>query len=348
MIYESTILQAKAVNEEKELDAFFETVENRFEDYTIAEASATVISEQEENWNKFMQAVGIDELSSVMEGSQIIYEGGRLEKFKETLVKWFEYAKKKLADITKAFMDQVDKFVAKANSSTVKSLKGVKVPSGFTYKGYEFKNLDQTPKYEFANVALNDPAKIISDKERYNKSRAIKDLVGIETSNLQASVKNKYFGSEMVELKNINLEEQYKYITGAGAMKKAAKQSYNSAKKSLDKIIKEINSLAKKSEKGTDVSTALGILGTYYKTFANGAVTVHSTYMRAIGARSRQALAICVNVAVEAKRAENKQKKASKAAAKDAKKHPENVKQLTSSNEGYVDTSAFLGAVEFI
>ena len=78
--------------------------------------------------------------------------------------------------------------------------------------------------------------------------------------------------------------------------------------------------------------------------------------MRAIGARSRQALAICVNVAVEAKRAENKQKKASKAAAKEAKKHPENVKQLTSSNvkqltysnEGYVDTSAFLGAVEFI
>lgn len=347
MIYESTILQAKAVNEEKELDAFFETVENRFEDYTIAEASATVISEQEENWNKFMQAVGIDELSSVMEGSQIIYEGGRLEKFKETLVKWFEYAKKKLADITKAFMDQVDKFVAKANSSTVKSLKGVKVPSGFTYKGYEFKNLDQTPKYEFATVDLSNTEKIVADKEKYNKTNAIKDLVGTETENIKEAVRKKYFG-EKVEMKNINLEEQYKYITSAGAMKKAAKQSYNSAKKSLDKIIKEINSLAKKSEKGSDVSTALGVVGSYYKTFANGAIVVHSNYMRAIGARSRQALAICVNAAVEAKRAENKQKKASKAAAKEAKKHPENVKQLTSSNEGYVDTSAFLGAVEFI
>lgn len=347
MIYESTVLQTKAVNEEKELNEFFEQVENRFEYDTIAEATATVISEQEENWNRFMKAVGISELATVMEGEEVVYEGARLDALKNTFVKWFKSVKEKLAQLTKAFMAKVDQFVAKIDAGILKKLKAIKVPAGFKYKGYTFKNLDElTPKYEFANIPA-DAKKIIEDREKYTKEQAVKDLVGVaSTEGLQKALRVKFYGSEnMVDLTNISLEEQYKYIASAGAMKSAAKKSYAEVSKKLDKIIKNTESVAKSAK--DDNSLALNIIGTYYKAFANASTTVHSAYMQAIGARSRQALSICMAAAREASKVEKAEKKAHKDAAKNAKKNPDSIKQLA-NNEGYVDTGAFLGAVEFI
>lgn len=345
MIYESTILHAKAVNEEKELDAFFEQVEDRFEHESIAEACTTIIAEQEINWNRLMTAIGMDELSSVMEGTEIIYEGGRLESLKATLEKWFNSAKEKLAELTKAFMNQVDKFMNKIDKATIKKFKDVKVPSDFTYSGYEFRNLEKTPEYKYTTILMNNPTQIVNDREKYNKNVVTKELLGVETSDIGVTLKARYYGSkEKVQLKNINIEEQLKYITNGGKLKSEAKQSYKAAARQLDKIIKDLKSFGKSADEGTDLARAINIAASYYKTFSNLATQVHRAYMQAIGARSRQALDICVKAYVANKRAENRTKKA----VKDAKKNPGNVKQLTTSNEGYVDTSAFLGAVEFI
>ena len=77
MIYNSTIT---SVNE-SDIMELLENAEDRFENYTIAEASAIVVAEQEANWTRFMKGVGFSELASVMEGEEVIYEGARLQSF---------------------------------------------------------------------------------------------------------------------------------------------------------------------------------------------------------------------------------------------------------------------------
>lgn len=340
MIYDTTVLQSKAVNEEKELDTFFESMENRFEYDTIAEATMIVISEQEENWNRFMEAVGIDELASVMEDASIIYEGARLDAFVQKINGWFEYAKKKLAEITKAFLNQVDKFVGKIDAAVIKRLEKAKLPKDFKFKGYEFGDL-KTPVYKYKALTLNNPADLIAHKDSYTKEKAIKELVGVETSNVALAATKKYFGSDhKVELKNIDLSKEIGRLKNARNMKKDAKASYKAADKELTNIIKSINKLVKsrKNEEKSDLDSALAIVSTYYKSFANGAIVVHSTYMRAIAAASRQALSICTKATVDGMRAKNK---------KEPEVKPWDTKQIA-SNEGFVDTGTFLGAVEYI
>ena len=115
MIYNSTITNVN----ESDIMSLLENAEDRFEYYTMAEATAITVAEQEENWTRFMKGIGLSELSTVMEGQEVVYEGARLKGFIEKAKAFFKMALNKLAELTKRFMAKIDQ-IFKTNDSFVK------------------------------------------------------------------------------------------------------------------------------------------------------------------------------------------------------------------------------------
>ena len=337
MIYSSMINESASQN----VDALLESVENRFEYETIAEATMIVVGEQEENWTRFMTAVGLSELTSVCEGEEVIYEGKRWDDFKAKAVKFFEVVKHKLLEITKAFMAKVDQFIT-TNKTFVKKykdqLKGT-TGSDFTFKGYKFNDsvLKETPKYDINKTNVKEIFK--SGKE----PRELAEENILASNNIKSSgesfaekLTEGFYGSkDKEELKNIDLAAQVKILEDTKSLKDAAKKAYKDASGEIDKIIKSVKTRKadnlNKSDKDIEAKASSNdnftkVL-TYWKAYASYTQTYHGRYLSAVSARNRQAKAICASYLSKSHRAKSKEK---------------------SFKEGFVNTDAFLGAVEFI
>lgn len=344
MIYNSTIT---AMNE-SDLLSLLENAEDRFENYTIAEASAIIVGEQEANWTRFMKGIGMNELATVMEGQEVIYEGARLKSFIAKAKAFFQMALNKLAEITKSFITKVDQFF-KSNDAFVKKyekeLKALKVPANFEFKGYTFKNMG-TPEYKTpAEVTIsttNASSYTDLNKDKYTKEHAEELLApGASGESFGDKLTNYFYGSkEKEKLSSINVSEQVDILKKTKDLKKSAKESYTKAAKEIKSFIKKLqkaeNEALKTPEEGQSLSQgqkidqAYSILISYWKAYANGAQQKHATYMRALGSRNRQAKAICTKLLL--------------ANGKKAKEEPD----VKAENEGFVNTEDFLGAVEFI
>lgn len=331
MIYSSMINESASQN----VDALLESVENRFEYETIAEATMIVVGEQEENWARFMKAVGLSELTSVCECEEVVYEGQRWDDFKEKAVRFFEVAKHKLLEITKAFIAKIDKFVLTNNAFVKKyedQLKGT-TDNDFTFKGYKFNNkvLDKTPVYNVdlksGNVGDRDP-KELAESHMLGSNSLSGDTFGEKLVSL-------FYGEkEKEELKSINLADQVKILKDTKTLRSDAKTAYAAASKAINGIIKNLKTKKAEnldSDKGlnTKASVNEGFTKTltYWKAYSSCAQTFHGRYLSALGARNRQAKAICASYLSKTHRAKSKEK---------------------SFKEGFVNTDAFLGAVEFI
>lgn len=342
MIYDSTIT---AVNE-SDILSLLENAEDRFEHYTMAEATAIIVSEQETNWTRFMQGIGMNELTTVMEGQEIIYEGARLKGFITKAKSWFQMALNKLAEITKSFMAKVDQ-IFKSNDAFVKKyekqLGKISVPSDFEFKGYTFKNMG-TPDYktpEKVTISASNASSYADlNKEKYSKDHAEELLVpGASGESFGDKLTNYFYGSkEKTKLASINVGEQVGILKDTKGLKKSAKDSYVKAAKEIKAFIKELERGEKEALKnpadgqslsqGQKIDQAYSILISFWKAYANGAQQKHGAYMRALGVRNRQAKAICTKLLI--------------ATGKKTKEEPK------PKNEGFVNTEDFLGAVEFI
>lgn len=343
MIYNTTI---NAVNE-SEFDTLLENAEDRFEYETMAEAAAIVIAEQEQNWTKFMKGVGLSELASIIEGEEVIYEGARLQKFVSKAKAYFQMALNKLAEITKSFIAKIDQFLRPTDSFIKKyesQLKGATVDE---FKGYEFsKTLDNTPVYKnktVAHVTSDNASKIISDKDEFYSAKAAQKEFGIDTDGLFITAVTKKLFGEKKTLNNINVAEQISVLKSTKDLKTKAKNSYKSAAKEIKNIIKELKNAEKEALKSNvkdktdlgeagNVEKAYSTLITYWKAYSSCALGYHMIYMRALGARNRQAKAICTKAITKGLKAEGKAKR----------------ETLKAKTEGYVETDAFLDAVDFI
>lgn len=337
MIYSSMINESASQN----VDALLESVENRFEYETIAEATMIVVGEQEENWTRFMKAVGLSELTSVCEGEEVIYEGKKWDDFKAKAVKFFEVVKHKLLEITKAFMAKVDQFIT-TNKTFVKKykdqLKGT-TGSDFTFKGYNFNDnvLKETPKYDINKTNIKQLFLGKEPRELAEENILASNNIKSSGESFAEKLTEGFYGSkEKEELKNIDLAAQVKILEDTKKLKTDAKSAYSSASKAIDAIIKDIKSKKDNNLKNSSSDT----LGTssdinegytrtlnYWKAYSSCAQTFHGRYLSALGARNRQAKAICASYLSKSHRAKSKEK---------------------SFKEGFVNTDAFLGAVEFI
>lgn len=343
MIYESAI---NGVNESEAM-SLLENAENRFEYETIAEATAIVVAEQEANWTRFMTGVGLGELHTVMEGQEVIYEGVKLQKFLDKAKAFFKMALSKLAEITKSFIASVDKIFMnndKFIKKYEKQIKEAKFPSDFSFKGYKFNDsvLDTTPKYPLdaiKDIKTSDVDNILGNKDSYSRESAEAKLCKGEGETFGEVAFNYFFGSrEKVEIKSPDMGKQISILKDTKGLKDKAKKSYKDAYKAITEIIKKLDKAQKDSIKSKEdlqtaskmesaISTVLG----FWRAYSSATTTFHGKYMSALGTRNRQAKALCT--------------KAVQYGLKDTGK-ADRVK-LKPKTEGFENTDAFLGAVEF-
>lgn len=348
MIYNSTIT---SVNE-SDIMELLENAEDRFENYTIAEASAIVVAEQEANWTRFMKGVGFSELATIMEGQEVIYEGARLQSFLNKAKGYFKMALNKLAEITKSFIAKVDQFI-RSNDGFLKKyekdLLKMTVPADFEFKGYTFKNMGVAPEYAEPTSAVKITSAAMAKSVEagsgdLSKEAAENELLPGTNSNDSVSdrlVEFFYGEKEKKELKNIDIKKQIEIIKNTKDDKKKAKDSYTKAAKRIKAFIKELEKgerEAVKSDKidskdGNAINEVYGKLITYWKAYSSCASQKHHAYMRALGARNKQAKAICTKLITTTGAAKGKEERA---------------KIKAKMESGFVNTDAFLGAVEFI
>lgn len=340
MIYNLKKIEAPIVSEgteEIDFDTLMENTENRFEFESIAEAAAIVVNEQEANWKRFMEAVGFAELSTVMEGQEVIYEAGRLSGFLTKAKEFFEGALKKLGEITKSFIDKVRErigitalFLKKYEKELSGNSSSVKI------KGYAFNNeaLNKAGGvYKLTGVSTVSPtnAKDIIDKKDsdFTKKAAQKDICP-DASDDKAFVvaARDYLFGEKKELE-VKVSDELAILKKTKGLQDDAKKSYSSASKEIKSIISNLKKM-KNDDGNKEVSDAVGILVSYWKSYSNSLIMYHGTLLNALSARNYQALAACKKAVKEAKKAEKPKKKEEKA-----------------TTEGFINTEAFLGAVEF-
>ena len=348
MIYNSTIT---SVNE-SDIMSLLESTEDRFECYTIAEATAMIVGEQEENWTRFMKGIGLSELATVMEGQEVVYEGARLQSFISKAKGYFQMALNKLAEITKSFIAKIEQFF-KSNDDFLKkyesTLRKNGVPADFEFEGYTFSHLDSIPKYGpvgkgFTTINQNTLEMVIENKEKYSKAGAESAVFGSdkpEGDSLSAKLNNYFYGKEKKHKLTVSVDAEIKVLKETKGLKKEAKDSYTKAAKeiksiisTLDKAEKEFKKTNNESlEKANRTDSAFNMLLTYWKAYSSAASQMHGAYMGALGARNRQAKAICTKLLTTAGKAKGKEER----------------KEIKAKMEsGFVSTDAFLGAVEFI
>lgn len=351
MIYNSTIT---SVNE-SDIMELLESTDNRFENYTMAEATAIVVGEQEANWTRFMQGVGLSELNSVMEGEEIVYEGARFDGFIRKAKGFFEMALSKLAEITKRFVAKLSQFL-RTNDSFLKQYRSKLVnlkPEDVEFDGYKFQHMD-VPEYASTKgepsipLSLESAKSVLADKEsKYTEEKAEELLLpGAGGDTFGEKLTEYFFGSktkETIQVTNAVIKEQVEIISKTKEERKKATESYKKAAKEIKTFIKKLNDADKKaankkpaegetSADSNDIASAYNTLITFWKYYSNHALAKHGTYLRALGSRNRQAKAICV----KALNSTTKEK---------GKADRERIKART---EGFVNAEAFLGAVEFI
>lgn len=348
MIYESAI---NGVNESEAM-SLLENAENRFEYETIAEATAIVVAEQEANWTRFMTGVGLGELHTVMEGQEVIYEGAKLQAFLDKAKAFFKIALSKLAEITKSFIAVVDKLVMNNDKfirKYEKQIKEAKFPSDFSFKGYDFNDsvLDTEPKYDTDRIDFNKTDNILDNKEDYSKKAAEDKLCTGNGETFGEKVFVYFHGSkEKVEIKAPTPADMNKYISiikNTKDLKDKAKASYKNAHNKISGFIKELNKAEKTTinskedlQTASRMESAISIVLTYWKAYSSAATTFHGKYMSALGDRNRQAKALCVKAVQYGLKAKGK-----------ADRNKERSKVGWDVHEGFENTDAFLGAVEF-
>ena len=342
MIYESMVT---SINE-SEFDTLLENAEDRFENMTISEAGNIVLAEQEKNWTTFMEGVGLSELHSVMEGEEVIYEGGRLASFVEKAKAYFKMALNKLAQITKSFIAKVMQFVSTNNAFLKKYEKDLRNAGTIEYKGYAFSSkLDAAQKF-----AIKDAIKS-GDDANEQAQRNFPDVGYDDDKSFGERAKDVLYGEDGKEEREYKVSDQVTILRNTKNIKQSATKNYKQAAKDIKKIIKDLESKQAKALKDdvknkTDVEDSnktnqdLGYMISYWKAYANCLLTYHSKYMQALGTRNRQAKAICTKALTKGYKAKGQsdRNRLRKGAGMDEKVY----------KEGAVDTEAFLGAVNFI
>lgn len=348
MIYDSNIT---TVNE-SEFMTLLENAEDRFEHYTIAEATAIIVGENETNWTNFMKAVGISELATIMEGQEVIYEGARLEGFIKKAKGWFQIALNKLAEITKSFITRINQFLTSNDAflkKYEKELRGMSVPSDFEFKGYEFDHMkvptyDNGAKKEVKLDGSNLGSILANRDSDYSKESAENAVFnGTPSGNSMSEKLRNYFykNKEKEDISGkINIGHQIDILKNTKTLRKEAKDSYTKAAKEIKDIIKSLDKAEKEfrrdnkeeAKQAARIDTAFNVLLSYWKAYASAASQMHGAYLGALGSRNSQAKAICTKLLVASNKSKGKEKR----------------KDIKAKMEGFVNTDAFLGAVEFI
>lgn len=255
------------------------------------EAGFIIMAESEENYNKIMKAVGISELAYYeANGEEMVYEAVDFRGFFAKIKDFFMNLLKKVAALVKKFLALFDSWTKSDKSFVNKYRKELNLAStsDFTFKGYEFKNVESTTissnstsmgtkldtelglkleDFRVAAILTQAKCKGLIEKVSENKEdimdnirgAAIGQSSGVASGDLYKEL-FMYFrdGEESkTEINSVNTQSIMKTIEDTSKDKTTIKAAYKIAEKEVKDIIKALNDVEKGFTKDLKSETPL-------------------------------------------------------------------------------------------
>lgn len=282
------------------------------ESMTFQEMGAQMIEEATQDWNNYMQAVALTELSYVIENHQeYIYEGVDISAMLGKVKEWFKKLWAKIQGIAKAAMAKFmswgnndEGFISKYEKDIYDGAK--KLPTGFSYKGYKFDGLAGKAKNVtgrskgIVSIAKLDTAvfksgdaqgddadvkgnstKVFDEKVDMHRGALAGKTGKLSNSEFKKAVKIDLYGSADKEyIKTVDAGQLIGIIKGAKEAINAAKEAESDIKNDIDEKIDALNDF-ESEVRGRDTDpkdTATRDRNNNYATIANN----YSAYLKNI------------------------------------------------------------------
>jgi hypothetical protein len=242
------------------------------------EAAYNIVVESEENYNRIIQAVGIEELA-VFEstGAEMVYEGstmgGFIEKAKQLFINMWE----KIKGVFKKFFAMFDSFVSSDKDFVNKYKKHLLTVNtrDFKYQGYEFKNLEESVAAVDSRVSgvamracgltsLADAKSLTSSTTKTemssdkmdDKSDILEEMRGAAFSSSKGKLEAGEYTKELFEyfrngesskseLATINVSTLLTHISANSGLKKEAEKTFKDVEKTYKETIKALDAIQK-------------------------------------------------------------------------------------------------------
>ena len=234
------------------------------------EGAMNIVAESEYNWQKLMEATGIDELQYFVEnGSEMVYEAsgtGFFAKAKDFFKKVWE----KVKGLFRKFFGMFDAMVkddAAFLSKYKNKLARVEIPSDFKIKGYNFTidkkaTIKDTTNGDIANIVTT----ITDDKDgklpEYDSDDINEQIRGIVLGD-KGKYTDKEFSTTLFEnlrngesdkedIENITVGQIVSALGSTKQLRKEAEKNFKDIKKTIESSIKTCEQAEKKALNGTD------------------------------------------------------------------------------------------------
>lgn len=251
------------------------------ESLTLQEMGAQMLDEAAEDWNSYMKAIALTELTYVMEhGEAYIYESVDIKAMAEKVKEWFKKLWAKIQGIAKSAMAKLNQFVMSDEKFISKYQTAIeegerKAPDGFSIKGYNFKNFVDAKEVmknklgkmedfsksadDYVNTYKTDQLNGIGDtpmkdnKKKMDKQVGLHraELVGmsreISDSEFSKELKKFFYGSlDKTYIKKPSATDTIKIIKDAKENADLVKEAQDEMKEALDEAIDLVNEAEQK------------------------------------------------------------------------------------------------------
>ena len=234
------------------------------------EGAMNIVAESEYNWQKLMEATGIDELQYFVEnGTEMVYEAsgtGFFAKAKDFFKKVWEKVKglfRKFFGMFDAMVKDDAAFLSKYKNKLAK----VQIPSDFKIKGYNFTidkkaTIKDTTNGDIANIVTTITADKDGKLAEYDSDDINEQIRGIVLGD-KGKYTDKEFSTTLFEnlrngesdkedIENITVGQIISALGSTKQLRKEAENNFKKIKKTIEDSIKTCEQAEKKALNGTD------------------------------------------------------------------------------------------------
>lgn len=234
---------------------------------SFVEQSMYIAASIEESYNALFESIGVEELTVYEStGEMIVYEGAKLDKFKNTILEWLKNTwatiKAQYEKILEHFevkrKESVKNLRAKIDKADLNNLKDKKFGKVHAYSGIDNKEYDNITKEfvneigQLMNIKFEEGDNTMVDltndqKEKYSGPAIFTKFAGEAVNSAKEAkekIRAKMIGAE-IEVDAAwaanNINNIYEVVF-AGSQKQKIKEDYNSQKKLIDELMGKVKS----------------------------------------------------------------------------------------------------------
>ena len=234
------------------------------------EGAMNIVAESEYNWQKLMEATGIDELQYFVEnGSEMVYEAsgtGFFAKAKDFFKKVWEKVKglfRKFFGMFDAMVKDDATFLSKYKNKLAK----VKLPSDFKIKGYNFTIDKKAEIVDTTNSKVSGIVNSITSDNNGKLDEYDSDDINEQIRGIVLGDKGKYTDKEFSttlfenlrngesdkeDIENITVGQIVSALGSTKQLRKEAENNFKKIKKTIEDSIKTCEQAEKKALNGTE------------------------------------------------------------------------------------------------